>query len=55
VRLLHTYRTLEAEWRHHWRVDRKWRTEVIIIVFGSIFGFAVMIALMVYISSTSQR
>ena len=55
MRLLHKYRTLETEWRHHWRVDRKWRTEVIIIVFGSIFGFAVMIALMVYISSISQR
>jgi hypothetical protein len=46
---------LESEWRHHWRVDHKWRTEVIIIVFGSIFGFAVMIAAMVYVSSMAQR
>jgi hypothetical protein len=55
VRLLHKFRTLETEWRHHWRVDRKWRAELIIIVFGSIFGFAVMIAVMVYISSISQH
>jgi hypothetical protein len=55
VRLQHKYRTVGTEWRHHWRVDRKWRTEVIIIIFGSIFGFAVMIAVMVYVTSISQH
>lgn len=55
MRLLHKCRALETEWRRHWRADRKWRSEVIIIVFGSIFGFAVMIALMVYLSSVSQH
>jgi len=55
VRLQDQHRTLKAEWHLFWRVDRKRKTDLMIIVFGSIFGFAVLIALMVYISSVSQH
>ena len=53
MRLEDQHRTLKTEWRPYWRVDRKRTTELTIIVFGSILGFAVLIALMVYISSVS--
>jgi hypothetical protein len=55
VRPQDQHRTLKTESHHYWRVDRKRKTDLIIIVFGSIFGFAVLIALMVYISSISQH
>jgi DNA-binding NarL/FixJ family response regulator len=55
VRLRDQHRILKAEWHHYWRVDRKRKSDLIIIVLGSIFGFTVLIALMVYISSVSQH
>ena len=55
MRLEDQHRTLKTEWRPYWRVDRKRTTELTIIVFGSILGFAFLIALMVYISSVSQH
>jgi len=39
----------------HWQVQRKLNADFYIVVFGSIVGFAVLIALMVYGSSISQH
>jgi hypothetical protein len=39
----------------HWQVQRKQNADFYIVVFGSIVGFAVLIALMVYGSSISQH
>jgi hypothetical protein len=55
VRLQDQHRTLKTEWQHYRRVARKRKSDLIIIVVGSIFGFAVIIALMVYISSVPQH
>jgi hypothetical protein len=55
MRLQTQRRTLETEGHRYWRVGRRWNTDLLIIVFGSIFGFGVLIALMVYFSSTSQH
>ncbi len=55
MRLQIQRRTLETEGRRHWRVDRNWNPDLVIVVFGSIFGSAVLIALMVYISPISQH
>jgi hypothetical protein len=55
VRRQDQLRTLETEQRSYRLVDYKRKTELIIIVFGSIFGFAVLIVLLAYISSVSQH
>jgi hypothetical protein len=55
VQRQHQYRTLEIEHRRNRLVDYKRKTELIIIVFGSIFGFMVLIALMTFISSVPQH
>jgi hypothetical protein len=39
----------------HWQVQRKVNTDLYIIVFGSIIGFAVLIALMLYVNPVSQH
>jgi hypothetical protein len=39
----------------HWQVQRKVNADSYIVVFGSIVGFTVLIALMVYFSSVSLR
>jgi hypothetical protein len=55
VRRQNQSRTLETEQPRYRLVDYKRKTELIIIVIGSIFGFAVLIALMAYMSSVSQH
>jgi hypothetical protein len=55
VRLQTQRRTLDTEGHRYWRVGRRWNTDLLIIVFGSIFGFAVLIALMLYVSTVSQH
>jgi hypothetical protein len=44
-------RALETYGRRDWGVYRKRKSEIAIIVFGSIIGFAVLIAAMIYAGS----
>jgi hypothetical protein len=55
MRLQTQRRTWETQGQPYWRVPRKWNSELVIIVFGSIFGFAVLIALMLFSGSTLQH
>ena len=48
-------RNLETGMGRHWQVQRKVNADLYIVVFGSIVGFAVLIALMVYVSSIAQH
>jgi len=47
-------RAYEIERYRLQRINRKSNTDLVIIVFGSIFGFLVLFALLVYITSSSQ-
>jgi len=44
----------EIERRRHRHVDPQWSTDLIITVVASIFGFAILFGVMVYISSASR-
>jgi hypothetical protein len=48
-------RNEETGMGRHWQVQRRQNADFYIVVFGSIVGFAVLIALMVYGSSISQH
>jgi hypothetical protein len=50
VRLQTQRQTLETVGHRHWRVHRNWNTDLAIVVFGSILVFAIVAALMLYIS-----
>ncbi len=43
----------EIERRRHIQVEHTWNTEMVFIVFGSVIGFAILFAMMVYIVSAS--
>ena len=47
-------RAYEIERHRLQRINHKSNTDLVIIVFGSIFGFLVLFALLVYITSPSQ-
>jgi hypothetical protein len=55
MRLQDQRRILETDGRRYWRIDYKWNIDFVIIVLGSIFGFAALIAVMVYITSESPH
>jgi hypothetical protein len=43
----------EIERRRYKQVDARWNTELVITIFASIVGFAVLLGVMVYITSAS--
>jgi hypothetical protein len=47
-------RAYEIERHRLQRINHKSNTDLVIIVFGSIFGFLILFALLVYITSPSQ-
>jgi hypothetical protein len=55
MRLQMQRRIWETQRHYYWRVGHKWKTELVFIVFGSIFGFAVLAALMLYFGYTSHH
>ena len=44
----------EIERRRYRHVDPQWSTDLVITVVASIFGFAILFGVMVYISSASR-
>jgi hypothetical protein len=46
---------METAMGRHWQVQRKLNSDFYIVVFGSVFGFLVLFALMLYISSASPH
>jgi hypothetical protein len=44
----------EMERRRYRQVDPQWSTDLVITIFASIFGFAILFGVMVYISSASH-
>ena len=44
----------EIERRRYRQVDPQWSTDLIITIFASIFGFAILFGTMVYITTASQ-
>jgi hypothetical protein len=55
MRLQMQRRTWETHTHYYWRLGRKWKTELVALVFGSIVGLAVLAALMLYISAVVEQ
>jgi hypothetical protein len=48
-------RTWETQKHYFWPVVHKWKTELVALGFGSIVGFAILAALMLYIRAVVQQ
>ena len=55
MRLQTQRRTWETQKHYYWPVAHKWKTELVALVFGSIVGFAILAALILYIRAVVQQ